>query len=149
MTSTDTPAVAWRYPESEGEVPPCDGCGGSTRYWHAVNRLWNFVMGGPEAKGDPGGVLCPNCFIDRAAATGRGRRWVLTDMDPDAAAPAPDLAMREAVARIVAAGWFDEKDGSIGLVTRYAGSKTDYAKADAILSLLRSTMRTGNQGGAT
>lgn len=78
------PSVEGRaYPESEGEVPPCDGCGGSTRYWHATNRLWNLVMGGPDAKGDPGGVLCPNCFIDRAASLGLGRRWVVSDVDPD------------------------------------------------------------------
>lgn len=77
------PARRCAYPESEGEVPPCDGCGGSSRYWHAVNRQWNLVLGGPEAKGDPGGILCPNCFIDRAASLGLGRRWTLSAVDPD------------------------------------------------------------------
>jgi len=26
-------------------------------------------MGGPDAKGDPGGILCANCFIDKSGQT--------------------------------------------------------------------------------
>jgi hypothetical protein len=61
------------------------------------------------------------------------------------AVPMEAVVWREKVARIVAAGWFDEKDGSIGLVCRYAGSKADYAKADAILQALAVIPAPGNK----
>jgi hypothetical protein len=48
----------------------CDDCAGVNPVWFAPNKLWNLVVGGPEEKGDPGGFLCPNCFIRRAEAAG-------------------------------------------------------------------------------
>lgn len=45
-------------------------CGGLNPVWFAPNRLWNLVIGGPEAKDDPGGFYCPVCFILRAEAAG-------------------------------------------------------------------------------
>ena len=45
----------------------CDECKrANPAPWFAENKLWNRVVGGPDAKGDPGGFLCPNCFIRRA-----------------------------------------------------------------------------------
>jgi hypothetical protein len=52
------------------EAYPCQSCGGPTLVWFAPNDLWNLVMGGPEARDDPGGFMCPNCFIRRAEAAG-------------------------------------------------------------------------------
>jgi hypothetical protein len=56
----------------------CDDCGGVNPVWYAPNALWNLVVGGPEAKGDPGGFICPGCFIARAEASGiRPTAWEL------------------------------------------------------------------------
>lgn len=49
----------------------CDDCNGHNPVWFAPNGLWNLVMGGPDAKGDPGGCICPVCFIKRAEAAGQ------------------------------------------------------------------------------
>lgn len=48
----------------------CMDCGGHNPVWFAPNDLWNLVIGGPDAKGDPGGFYCPNCFIVRAETAG-------------------------------------------------------------------------------
>lgn len=53
----------------EGEPHPesfCHDCGGPNVRWFAPNDLWNLVIGGPEAKDDPGGIVCPICFVRRA-----------------------------------------------------------------------------------
>lgn len=44
----------------------CDDCQQPYGVWFAENDVWNLVMGGPDAKGDPGGMLCPRCFTVRA-----------------------------------------------------------------------------------
>lgn len=49
---------------------PCEDCGQSALNWFAPNTLWNLVKGGPDATDDPGGLLCPNCFIRRAETAG-------------------------------------------------------------------------------
>ena len=41
-------------------------CGHPNPIWFADNELWNAVMGGKAAKDDPGGVLCPTCFMLKA-----------------------------------------------------------------------------------
>ncbi|MEO1905391.1 MAG: hypothetical protein ABGX08_00005, partial [Citromicrobium sp.] len=41
-------------------------CGHWNPIWFAGNPFWNEVMGGPDAKDDPGGVLCLTCFAKRA-----------------------------------------------------------------------------------
>ncbi len=41
-------------------------CGHPNPIWFADNELWNAVMGGEGAKDDPGGVLCPTCFMLKA-----------------------------------------------------------------------------------
>lgn len=46
----------------------CDDCGGVNPVWFAPNPLWNLVMGGPDCIADPGGFICPRCFIVRAQA---------------------------------------------------------------------------------
>lgn len=48
----------------------CGDCGGHNPVWFAPSPLWNLVMGGPQATGDPGGIVCPVCFIRRAEASG-------------------------------------------------------------------------------
>lgn len=56
----------------------CSDCHGPALVWFAPNWLWNRVMGGPDATDDPGGMLCPNCFIQRAEGAGiRPTAWVL------------------------------------------------------------------------
>lgn len=50
---------------------PCQDCGTPDNIrWFAPSVLWNHVMGGPEAMGDPGGVICIPCFIKRTDAAG-------------------------------------------------------------------------------
>jgi hypothetical protein len=57
---------------------PCEDCGAATPSWNAPNELWNLVKGGPDAKDDPGGHLCLNCFVRRAEAAGiRPAAWHL------------------------------------------------------------------------
>ena len=48
----------------------CMDCHGHNPVWFAPNEIWNFTIGGPDAKGDPGGFFCPNCFIVRAEKAG-------------------------------------------------------------------------------
>jgi hypothetical protein len=40
----------------------CQLCGGENPCWFAPNDLWNKVMGGEP------GILCPTCFLVKAAA---------------------------------------------------------------------------------
>jgi hypothetical protein len=64
----------------------CDACGRDAEVWYAPSPLWNLVMGGPEATDDPGGMLCPGCFIDRAESAGiKPTAWVLQPEDLAAA----------------------------------------------------------------
>ena len=57
----------------------CQDCGGRNPVWFAPNYLWNFVMGGPGTKDDPGGFVCPNCFTVRAEVAGLApTAWVLS-----------------------------------------------------------------------
>lgn len=76
----------------DGEV--CMDCGfpvahfvGS--YWTAPHLLWNYVLGGPEATDDPGGILCPPCFTLRCRELGVSVAWkaevthVRPNMTPD------------------------------------------------------------------
>jgi hypothetical protein len=60
-------------------VLPCDVCGQSNPVWFAPSDVWNLVMGGPDATDDPGGYLCPCCFIRKAEDEGyETTAWVLT-----------------------------------------------------------------------
>jgi len=46
---------------------PCDDCAGRSPYWHAPDDLWQKVMSEPgKDPHDPGGVICPVCFVIRA-----------------------------------------------------------------------------------
>lgn len=45
---------------------PCDECGQPYVAWWTEHVIWNGIMGGPDATDDPGGLLCPNCFLLRA-----------------------------------------------------------------------------------
>lgn len=48
----------------------CDDCGRPNPVWFAPNEVWNLAIGGPDARDDPGGFVCPNCFIIRAEQAG-------------------------------------------------------------------------------
>lgn len=74
----------------------CDACHRANPVWFAPSPLWNIVIGGPEATDDPGGVLCPICFIEKAEAAGimpATGAWLVTK-EPAASltSPSPDLA---------------------------------------------------------
>lgn len=61
----------------------CDDCARPNPVWFAPSDLWNYVVGGPDAAEDPGGMLCPCCFIVRAEAAGVvPSAWVLTEERP-------------------------------------------------------------------
>lgn len=68
---------------------PCQDCGtpDNIRWW-TDSSLWNRVMGGPDARDDPGGIVCIPCFATRAAAAGLPiTAWRLTPvMTPEDAA---------------------------------------------------------------
>lgn len=56
----------------------CDDCSGPTLSWRAPDSIWNQVLGGLHATDDPGGMLCPNCFIKRAELGGvRPPAWTV------------------------------------------------------------------------
>lgn len=54
----------------EDDVLRCDDCSRVNPVWFAPSDVWNLVVGGPDATDDPGGVLCPICFIAKAEAMG-------------------------------------------------------------------------------
>ena len=65
-------------PAPEDLEAVCQECHRPNPVWFAPNRLWNFVMGGEAATDDPGGFLCPCCFIQKAEAQGiRPTGWML------------------------------------------------------------------------
>lgn len=50
---------------------PCHDCGTPDNIvWTTDNPFWNAVMGGPEARDDPGGIVCVPCFVNRVHAAG-------------------------------------------------------------------------------
>lgn len=49
-----------------GTDGPCQDCGQHYVAWWTDHAIWNRVMGGPNATDDPGGLLCPNCFLATA-----------------------------------------------------------------------------------
>ena len=58
-------------------------CGHPNPIWFADNELWNAVMGGKAAKDDPGGVLCPTCFMLKAGEILRVSRPAVSAKLPD------------------------------------------------------------------
>ncbi len=78
----DAPAPAMTQDtEAMGvELLSCMDCRTPVISWRAPNALWNLVMGGPEANDDPGGIVCPNCFLIRAEAAGISpAAWLVSD----------------------------------------------------------------------
>ena len=59
----------------------CHECGDHNPIWFAPHDIWNRVVGGPDATDDPGGVLCPNCFLKKAGAVFPNTVWKLTTTD--------------------------------------------------------------------
>jgi len=60
----------------------CQECGGENPVWFAPHDLWNRVMGGEDCKDDPGGILCPVCFIRRAEMAGIKDVWTVWTVHP-------------------------------------------------------------------
>lgn len=58
---------------------PCRDCGTEDNIrWFTDSTLWNTVIGGPGATGDPGGILCIPCFVSRTDEAGYWpRAWRL------------------------------------------------------------------------
>jgi hypothetical protein len=66
----------------------CDDCQQPYDVWYADNDVWNLVMGGPHALGDPGGMICPRCFTIRAAVTySEAAIWHLVLDNPENVGP--------------------------------------------------------------
>ncbi len=65
------------YADLRSADGPCDECGHHYPPWWIDHGVWNLTLGGPEVKGDPGGMLCPLCFMRKAAPI-RGA-WHLTN----------------------------------------------------------------------
>lgn len=59
----------------------CQDCHALYVPWFTANETWNGVMGGPEAREDPGGYLCPTCFTKRAERSGLSTVWEVRPRD--------------------------------------------------------------------
>lgn len=82
---------------TKGVELTCDDCEQPYTVWFAPSPIWNFVMGGPEAKDDPGGMLCPRCFTLRAEAVGIvPTAWVVSPELPFAGSVMSEAAKRVA-----------------------------------------------------
>lgn len=79
--------VETHYRAIDGADGPCQMCDQRYPAWRAPDDLWNLVMGGPEATDDPGGMLCPTCFLRLAdvRAPQRGAWVVGTPARPESA----------------------------------------------------------------
>jgi hypothetical protein len=88
MTTDDKPQDmgASGFDPSRGD-DLCNRCGVENPVWFASHDVWNYVVGGPNARGDPGGVLCPVCFIGLASAIGLKGSWELRPSRPPIARP--------------------------------------------------------------
>lgn len=53
----------------------CQECDRTYVPWFVDNWLWNHVIGGPDCTSDPGGYLCPRCFMVRAEQVYPGLVW--------------------------------------------------------------------------
>lgn len=80
LTAPKPPLRPWGLPEESRGDGPCMDCGTfDTPVWFTDNVLWNRIVGGSGTMYDPGGLLCPTCFIRRAQESGlRPTRWHLT-----------------------------------------------------------------------
>jgi hypothetical protein len=54
------------------DARPCMDCGKPNLVWFAPNNIWNQVFP------DRVGLVCPNCFIERAERSGLKHAWLLT-----------------------------------------------------------------------
>lgn len=103
MTDADAEMIAEKV-----DNRPCEDCGCQMLAWFAPNMIWNRVIGGPDAQYDPGGVLCPSCFIKRAEIAGIIEVWKLAPASDEDHAQAQEVSraraeaerLREALERI-------------------------------------------------
>jgi len=82
----------------------CQECGGENPVWFAPHDLWNRVMGGEDCKDDPGGIICPICFIRRAERVGIKEIWRVGPVEDN---PPRSKGMTVQEAAIVVADWID------------------------------------------
>jgi hypothetical protein len=64
----------WRPEDGDSR---CQECERTYVPWFTDNWLWNHVMGGPNCTSDPGGYLCPRCFMVRVEQVSPGLVWRL------------------------------------------------------------------------
>jgi hypothetical protein len=78
---------------------PCQDCGSDNIRWSAESPFWNMVMGGPDSRDDPGGIVCVRCFVVRADAAGYNPDgWrLLADWHWETTAERAARRMREAL----------------------------------------------------
>lgn len=62
LATQPTPQERREWNPSDGDRI-CQKCGTDNPVWFAPSPIWNCLMGGPDATDDPGGVLCPTCFM--------------------------------------------------------------------------------------
>lgn len=82
---------------------PCEDCGCQMLAWFAPNMIWNRVIGGPDAQYDPGGVLCPSCFIKRAERAGIIDIWKVAPSSDEDHAQAQEVSRARAEAERLSA----------------------------------------------
>lgn len=85
--------------EDDGGDRRCDECPALNPVWFTHSPLWNRVKGGFRAAGDPGGVLCPNCFMAQADHALGEHVWAVLPVNDAASNPTLD-ALRDARAYI-------------------------------------------------
>jgi hypothetical protein len=120
-------------PTQDATESRCDLCGGHSPVWYAPNAIWNRVVGGPDAKDDPGGFLCPVCFIRRAEdADIKPTAWVVRPETPQDYPTALTQDAAEVVERL--RGWHLSEH-----LAPTAFKKTREAISDAIALITRLT----------
>jgi hypothetical protein len=62
----------WRPSDGDSR---CQECGHTYVPWFTDNWLWNHAVGGPTCTSDPGGYLCPRCFMVLAEQAFPGLVW--------------------------------------------------------------------------
>lgn len=121
----------------DGPDGPCYACERHYPTWRAPNDLWNLVMGGPNAKGDPGGMLCPNCFLRLAseAAPARGAWVVGTPVRPEHIVKAEALQEAASASRTAHVRWTVDILRTYGIQEHVAEQVAEALLDDGLVAL--------------
>jgi hypothetical protein len=123
--------------EVTASQPACEDCEGNVLVWFAPNALWNRVKGGVEATDDPGGVLCPNCFIKRAEAMGVvPTAWVIDTEKLDTGGKEPAALIDRAMNCDAWPRWLSDIVDLTNQAADAADMSTEQAVAHGILAAL-------------